>query len=533
MDSIVLHYIVIMSISGILSTLLGIFALVNRHRFIGCQLFMYLSGATGIYIFGHIFELLARTPEEIMFWVCFQYIGLPFIAPLSLMLVLQFTGLNEYVTKRRMILILFIPFLTTIMVFTNPFHSLFYRSLSIDTVDGFLLADFTISYWYIIHGVYTFGSSMLAILILLWFLRVTKKEYLKQIIILLIGLFLPIFTSFFYLLGLTPHNIDPVPVVMLLTNSLYMWAIISFQLFRLSPIAMERVFEHLSEGVLILDRNHKLIDYNSAATAIIPDLSRDGIGRKVDEIWSDSPEDPAFTQWLRVPHDHSHFDLYWEREQPAYYHLTSSPLFSRRGEIEGRQIVISDVTEQRMLQEELERRAYIDGLTNIFNRSSFIERAQQLLEVGANDTGILLYDIDFFKQINDNHGHHAGDQALRHVVSICQQHLNIDDLFGRYGGEEFAICLPHRRFEEVCYIAEQIRQSFEKHSLQIDGKTIRITASFGIAHTIDGHLTLEELLFEADQALYMSKRHGRNTTYASKKGDYVLYREEDTKKKEK
>lgn len=110
-----------------------------------------------------------------------------------------------------------------------------------------------------------------------------------------------------------------------------------------------------------------------------------------------------------------------EEDQSSYYHLTASSLFNRRGEIEGWQIVISDVTERCLPQEELERRAYIDGLTNIFNRSSFIERTQMILEEDAQDTAILLFDIDFFKQINDTHGHHIGDEAPRHVVTICQR----------------------------------------------------------------------------------------------------------------
>lgn len=84
---------------------------------------------------------------------------------------------------------------------------------------------------------------------------------------------LPILTSFIYLLGVTPLHIDPVPVVMFITNALYLWAIMSFQLFKLSPIAMERVFEHMSEGVLILDRYRTLIDYNPAAASIIPALA--------------------------------------------------------------------------------------------------------------------------------------------------------------------------------------------------------------------------------------------------------------------
>ncbi|MBU4618151.1 MULTISPECIES: histidine kinase N-terminal 7TM domain-containing diguanylate cyclase [Bacillus] len=526
MDSIVLHFIVIMSVSGILSVILSIIAHANRHRYIGCQLFMYMSGATAIYIFGHTFELLARTPQEITFWVSFQYIGLPFIAPFSLMIVLQFTGFHQYVTKRRVLLFLLIPILTTILVFTNSFHSLFYRSITMNTVDGFLLADFTIGYWYIIHGVYTFGCSMLAIFMLLWFLRV-KREYLKQVLILLVGILLPITTSFIYLLGVTPFHIDPVPVVMFLTNALYLWAIMSFHLFKLSPIAMERVFEHMSEGVLLLDRYRTLIDYNPAAALIIPVLAKKGIGYKIDDIFSGIIKEPAFIQWLRSPQDHSQYDLMWEKEQPFYYHLTASSLFNRRGEVEGRQIVISDVTEQRLLQEELERRAYIDGLTNIFNRSSFIERTQMLLEEDAQDTAILLFDIDFFKQINDTHGHHIGDEALRHVVSICQQHLKMDDLFGRYGGEEFAICLPHHSFEEACHIAEQMRHSFEVSFFQTDEKKVRVTASFGVAHTANDPSILETLLFEADQALYMSKRQGRNRIYASTGSGYMLYQKQD------
>lgn len=527
MNSIVLHFIVIMSVSGILSVILSIIAHANRHRYIGCQLFMYMSAATAIYIFGHTFELLARTPQEIMFWVSFQYIGLPFIAPFSLMIVLQFTGFYQYITKRRVLFILLIPILTTFMVFTNSFHSLFYRSITLHSLDGFLLADFRIGYWYIIHGVYTFGCSMLAVFMLLWFLRVTKKEYLKQILILLVGMLLPITTSFIYLLGLTPFHIDPVPVVMFLTNALYLWAIMSFHLFKLSPIAMERVFEHMSEGVLILDRYGTLIDYNPAAASIIPILSKKGIGYKIEDIFSGVIKESSFIQWLRSPQDHSHYDLMWEKEQPCYYHLTASSLFNKRGEIEGRQIVISDVTEQRLLQEELERRAYMDGLTNIFNRSSFIERTQMILEEDAQNTAILLFDIDFFKQINDTHGHHIGDEALRHVVSICQQHLKVDDLFGRYGGEEFAICLPQHSFEEACHIAEQIRHSFEVSFFQADEKKVQVTASFGIAHTANDSPILEKLLFEADQALYMSKRHGRNRIYSSTGEDYIPHQRHD------
>lgn len=142
-----------------------------------------------------------------------------------------------------------------------------------------------------------------------------KKEYLKQVLILLVGILLPITTSFIYLLGVTPFHIDPVPVVMFLTNALYLWAIMSFHLFKLSPIAMERVFEHMSEGVLLLDRYRTLIDYNPAAALIIPVLAKKGIGYKIDDIFSGIIKEPAFIQWLGSPQDHSQYDLMWEKEQ--------------------------------------------------------------------------------------------------------------------------------------------------------------------------------------------------------------------------
>lgn len=129
---------------------------------------------------------------------------------------------------------------------------------------------------------------------------------------------LPILTSFIYLLGVTPLHIDPVPVVMFLTNALYLWAIMSFQLFKLSPIAMERVFEHMSEGVLILDRYRTLIDYNPAAASIIPALAnKKGIGYKIDDIFSAIIKDSAFIQWLRSPQDHSQYDLMWKKKKTS------------------------------------------------------------------------------------------------------------------------------------------------------------------------------------------------------------------------
>ena len=156
----------------------------------------------------------------------------------------------------------------------------------------------------------------------------------------------------------------------------------------------------------------------------------------------------------------------------------------------------------------LDQLAGTDGLTGIYNRRRFMELTAAIM----NDQGptcIALFDLDHFKNINDNHGHLAGDAVIRQAVDIIRAHCRQHDLLGRYGGEEFVLCLPETTAEKALETAERIRQAVAATAMDIDGNAIGITISVGVALLEPGN-SIEHWLAAADRALYEAKRAGRN-----------------------
>jgi diguanylate cyclase (GGDEF)-like protein len=153
----------------------------------------------------------------------------------------------------------------------------------------------------------------------------------------------------------------------------------------------------------------------------------------------------------------------------------------------------------------------IDGLTQISNRAYFIESAKQTLKNPANSVTLILFDMDHFKSINDTFGHSTGDWVLRTVCNAVKSQLRPTDLFGRLGGEEFAICLVNLSEQGVLALAERCRAGVAAIDTKPSGAQFLISASFGIAtHGVRGNTSFEDILAAADKALYFSKNGGRN-----------------------
>jgi diguanylate cyclase (GGDEF)-like protein len=157
----------------------------------------------------------------------------------------------------------------------------------------------------------------------------------------------------------------------------------------------------------------------------------------------------------------------------------------------------------------------LDGLTGICNRPHFIAQAEKALEASRRSGEhlcIILCDLDHFKSINDRYGHATGDFVLKRTVSACKVHLNKGEIFGRFGGEEFAILLPSCGSEDARQRAEQLRVAITAiTAYQGQGTTkATVSASFGVAATGSSGYELGQLLAHADAALYEAKRMGRN-----------------------
>ena len=162
---------------------------------------------------------------------------------------------------------------------------------------------------------------------------------------------------------------------------------------------------------------------------------------------------------------------------------------------------------------ELLQSAATDGLTEALTRRAFKQEAEQLISLALrhhHDLSCIVLDVDHFKRVNDTHGHAAGDDVLKSVVSACKATLRAGDLFGRLGGEEFAVILPHVDREGALATAEKLRAAIAAEVIRGEFGALHVTASFGTSALSIVGKNIETLLAQADAAMYQAKNTGRN-----------------------
>lgn len=170
----------------------------------------------------------------------------------------------------------------------------------------------------------------------------------------------------------------------------------------------------------------------------------------------------------------------------------------------------ADEIKEKARQMELE--SLTDRLTGLHNRKAYdCKMTETLANLDRYDVpaSLLICDIDFFKKVNDNHGHKVGDLALKKIAKILKDHLRVNDFIARYGGEEFAVILPHTDLQGGVKAAEGIRSYIDKSVFYFKNRNVRLTVSIGVSLFKKGDNP--STVFErADSALYMAKRTGRN-----------------------
>ncbi len=200
------------------------------------------------------------------------------------------------------------------------------------------------------------------------------------------------------------------------------------------------------------------------------------------------------------------------------HHLSDGEVVQFGGESSYRYSVTDSKQEAMLLH--LYEASVSDPLTGIYKRDHFDARMSAEISFARrhdSELSLLMFDIDHFKKINDGYGHPAGDSVLQQLTALIQPRLRTEDVFGRYGGEEFVILLRSSAIEQAASVAERLRQIVEHHPFDHDGLRIHVTVSIGVASVVecsdspDGH----SLVAVADRRLYSAKRSGRNRVVAS------------------
>jgi diguanylate cyclase (GGDEF)-like protein len=175
---------------------------------------------------------------------------------------------------------------------------------------------------------------------------------------------------------------------------------------------------------------------------------------------------------------------------------------------------LQSVLRQKHSREDLKDRASKDSLTSLYNHALLLElfdKEMNNLERSKSEISFVMIDIDFFKKINDTYGHTVGDIVLKELSKLLMEGTRSGDFLGRYGGEEFGIVLPRISKENTSLLCERLRDKIEKHEILIGDKVIKITVSIGYYHkVIEDHISSEDMVKYADEALYKAKQNGRN-----------------------
>lgn len=158
--------------------------------------------------------------------------------------------------------------------------------------------------------------------------------------------------------------------------------------------------------------------------------------------------------------------------------------------------------------------ANTDPLTGVFNRRYFMQNAKRSVEMGlkwGRHVFIAMFDLDYFKKINDTYGHQAGDRVLVVFADMVSSSIRDNDIFARYGGEEFILLVSCATQDDAWNLVERIRVAISRQPIEFQGAEISVTTSVGVAE-LDAETDVESAIACADQALYKAKADGRNRT---------------------
>lgn len=485
-------------------TLMAAVSWSRRRRASEATILSLLMVAAALYCFGYSGEIAQTNLADAAFWLHVEYLGICWIPALLVLLARKHNHLRSHYW-----LILTVPLITFVAQETTPWHGLFDHSCELVLRYPFWIVTYHRGPLAWLFVAYTYSCLIYSAWIYISRFHRSSRFFRKQSLLFVTSFLPPLVGNLIYLCGWSPWGLDLAPIMMSITAVVGYFAVFRLEFFDLVPMARSLVFNNMRDAALVTDMRHRLVDFNPAAHELLPSLSSTNMGDDVTTMFSESLSlqeafsDPKHSQRIQLE---IHGAL-------QYFEMRVLPLLLEKHQA-GWAVILANVTAQVRMVHELRRDAETDELTGVANRRSFataIERERARSVRYRTIFSVLVIDIDHFKSINDHFGHSTGDSVLSAVTNRIVSCLRSADLPCRFGGDEFAILLPETGSEDAIEVAERIRLAVASDPVKMDNQNISVSASIGIA-TFDAERTSdwEQLLDEADQALYRAKAEGRN-----------------------
>lgn len=300
------------------------------------------------------------------------------------------------------------------------------------------------------------------------------------------------------------------------------------------------ILDKINVGVFVLNRDMNVVFWNHFMEMNSGKRADEVVGRNLFESFTELPKpwlekkiqsvfllkNFAFTSWEQRP-----YLFKFRHNRPVTggvdcmrQDCTFVPVKDENGQVNYVCVTLLDVTDtsiyQNMMKDALRRldeASNRDGLTGVYNRR-YLEQAlsKEFARVKRYDgtLSLIMIDLDHFKRVNDERGHLAGDEVIRRSAELLSGCIRESDTLGRYGGEEFAVLLPHTKLDGALILAERLRKCVAAQPVAFGDHNIPVTISVGVAEIRPDTPSYEQLIQDADTALYQSKESGRNRVTA-------------------
>ena len=313
----------------------------------GATPFFIMMLAVAEWTFGYALELSSADLQSIVLWAKIEYLGIVIGPVAALVLALEYTGHESWLTLRGRVLLLVVPIITVALVWTNELHGLIWSTVRIDTSTSIALLDVEYGVWFIMHTAYSYLVMIFGILlVVLAFIR-SPRPYRGQAAVLVLSGIAPLSGNAVYLLKLNPFpHLDLTPFAFTVAGVLWAWGLFHFQLLDIVPVARDAVIESMSDAVLVLDAHGRIVDINPAAQQILRRSAADLIGQRADvalavradlvERYRDTTEAQAEITSIYDPN--------------RFFDLRISPLYDRHARLTGRLIVLRDISDRKQIE---------------------------------------------------------------------------------------------------------------------------------------------------------------------------------------
>ncbi len=288
------------------------------------------------------------------------------------------------------------------------------------------------------------------------------------------------------------------------------------------------VFENSQEAIMISDANNAILDINPAFT-IITGYSRDEVVGKNPKIMSSGVQDKAFYEamWQSLSQNKRWRGEIWNRRKSGEIYaelLAISAICDSNGKVKHYVAVFSDINKIKQHEAELSRVAHYDSLTNVPNRVLLADRLEQAIARALRSDKLLsvcYLDLDGFKQVNDQHGHAAGDQLLVEISKRLQEALRAGDTLARLGGDEFVVLFNDLATQQECIlILERVLETVAMPVI-VNNHEVAVSASIGVTFFSAAKEDGDTLLRQADHAMYIAKQKGKGRYHLHDTGSHL------------